>query len=156
MKTKTSAIAAAIAAAIAVSGLAMALNPVLVQADEAPPVYVGTEVMAPRVQGPVTFVTGGIGQAEASAMKQAAGQYALELEFLQQGTPRDAYLAGVTVRIRDARGWTMLDTQANGPFLLAALPPGRYSVEATHNGAVKYTHVDVYDGQHQHLVFEWA
>jgi hypothetical protein len=44
------------------------------------------------------------------------------------------YLADVDVRVRDARGNVVLEGVSDGPWLMASLPPGNYTAEATYGG----------------------
>src|ERR1700693_6633638 len=88
-----------------------------------------------RSQGSVTYVSGGIGKDESDAMKQAASRYSLAIEMASPASPRAEYVADVKIDIRDQRGATVLSTISDGPILLANLPPGRYTINATKNGA---------------------
>ena len=111
----------------------------------------------PEMQGNVTFMSGGVGDDEAAAMKSAAPGYPLELHFVQKATPRDEFLADVKVRITDRRSRNVvLDTVAKGPFLLAKLPSGSYNIEADHVGVVKRQTIEVRAGKHSRSVFVWA
>ncbi len=76
----------------------------------------------------VSYVSGGVGQGERDALQEMQGRFNVKLVFaLTAGN----YLADVHVRILNHRGDEVLKTVANGPILLAKLPPGRYTVEAT-------------------------
>jgi len=46
-----------------------------------------------------------------------------------------AYLADSHIKIQAARGQMILDTQLDSPYLLVDLAPGRYNVEAMHQGS---------------------
>lgn len=105
--------------------------------------------------GAVTYRTGGIGESEAKAMQQAESQYPLSLEFVEHARPRDEFLANVDVTIRDPAGTTTLRTVADGPFLLADLPDGRYTVIASEDGLQKVRHVTIASGKTEHVVIEW-
>jgi hypothetical protein len=111
---------------------------------------------AAKVQGPVSYVSGGIGDDQADAFRQAANSYPLELLFAQRGTPRDEYVADVRVTIRDNSGRVLLDTTSEGPFMLARLPSGKYRVDADYGGDVKRQTVDIQGGKHQRKVFVWS
>lgn len=87
-----------------------------------------------KTQGAIHYGTGGIGQDEVIAMKQAESQYPLSLELVQGAVPSNKYLAGVDVRIKDHVGKTVLNATSDGPFLLAKLPPGNYTAMAEENG----------------------
>jgi hypothetical protein len=95
----------------------------------------GSGTAMPPVQhaGDVAYVTGGIGVGEADAMKQAMARYPLAVEIVQHEQGSNLYTAGADVQIsRDGR--TVLETRAQGPFVLADLPPGVYQVEVMLNG----------------------
>jgi hypothetical protein len=107
-------------------------------------------------EGKVTYLSGGIGEREAKAMQEAAPKYPLEVEFIKkEPSGPAAYLANDKVAIRDRAGKTVLSTTSTGPFLLAKLPPGRYTVMATNNKASKARKIDLAAGKHEKLVFEW-
>ena len=142
MKRRTS----VIATAIAVSGLTLALNAMGAPANHVP---------ATHKQGEVTYITGGVGQTEADAIKHVAKYYPLELEFLRRAKPKDEYLSDVKVRIKDARDRMVLNITSNGPFLLAKLPAGTYTVSAERNHDVKNREIHIVATEHQRAVFEW-
>lgn len=106
-------------------------------------------------QGAVTFVTGGVGELRAQAFERAAGKYPLALEFIRAAKPRDEFLADVAVTITDASGTAVLTTTAEGPFLLAKLPPGEYQVSATFERSTQERAVKIGDTGHRRIVFEW-
>lgn len=83
--------------------------------------------------GPVSFVTGGIGDGEARAFERALPHHALAIELLEHAGTREAFTADARVRIADEQGHVVLAEQAQGPFMLVDLPPGRYAIDATLN-----------------------
>ena len=135
-----------ITAAIALCSVILALPPAAATAGDMP---------SPRTAGAITYLTGGVGRREADAIRQVAHYYPLELEFLLKATPNDEYLSGVRVRIRDAQQKLVLNVTAEGPFLLANLPAGRYTVSAERNGRIEERSVEVVHDHHQHILFEW-
>lgn len=96
---------------------------------------------AAQTQNGVSFISGGVGQDDADAMRAAAGRYNLHLLFAISGS--GDYLSGVHVTIRDRQGQTLVDTAADGPFFLAELKPGRYRITADNAGAAKSVTVAV-------------
>jgi hypothetical protein len=108
------------------------------------------------VQGVVSYITGGIGEDEAAAFRHAARTYPLEMLFVQKARPKDEYLADVRVSVRDRFGNSLLETTAEGPFLLAKLPAGKYKIEAEYRGERKHQSVEIRSGTHQRAVFVWA
>ncbi len=142
MKTKAS----IITTAIAVSGLTLTLNAIGAPASHMP---------ATHNQGDVTYITGGVGQTEADAIKHVAKYYPLEVEFLLKAKPKDEYLSDVQVRIKDAHDKMVLNVTADGPFLLAKMPAGKYTVSAERNGKVEHRQIEIAANEHRRVVFEW-
>jgi hypothetical protein len=142
MKSKKS----MIAAAIAVAGLTLTLNAFATSASYLP---------ATHRQGEVSYLSGGIGLNESDAIKHVAKAYPLELEFVLRAMPKAEYVANVKVRIKDARDKTVLKATAGGPFLLAKLPAGKYTVSANRDGKVMHRQLEIAANGHQRVVFEW-
>jgi hypothetical protein len=108
-----------------------------------------------ETQGAVSYRTGGIGQSEAQAMRQAEPHYPLSLVFAERAGPKNWFLANVQVTIKDQHGNTALKTFSDGPILLARLPNGQYTVTATDNGRSETRHITVASGKPDRLVFLW-
>jgi hypothetical protein len=142
MKAKASIIAMTIAA----SGLAFAVNAAGAPLSALP---------ATQKQGEISYLSGGIGQTEANAIKRVAKRYPLELEFVRKAKPKDEYLADVKVNIKDAHDKVVLDTTADGPFLLAQMPAGKYTISADRDGKVEHRRIEIAAKEHQRLVFAW-
>jgi hypothetical protein len=109
-----------------------------------------------QYQGGVTYVSGGIGQEEAQAFEAAASQYPLALEFAIKHTPHAEYTANVHVIVTDTQGTRVLDTHSDGPFLLAKLPTGRYTVTAERHHETLTRTIHVANHKPTHVMFLWA
>jgi hypothetical protein len=109
-----------------------------------------------QTQGSVTYRSGGIGHDEAQAFAAAASQYPLTLEFAVKHRPRAEFTAGVHVLIKDAHDKLVLDTQSDGPFLLAKLPTGFYTVTAEWQQQTHSQRVHVNPPRPAHVLFLWA
>ena len=103
----------------------------------------------------ITYLSGGIKQPEAEAIKHVARYYPLELQFLRKAKPTDEYLANVKVRIKDQHDKMVLNITSDGPFLLAKLPAGKYTVSAERDHDLKVREVQIVAAEHRRLVFEW-
>jgi hypothetical protein len=88
--------------------------------------------LEPHTQNGVTYLSGGIGPEEVSAIKAAQGEYNLRLLFAVQGSGQ--YLADVQVKLLDQKGNTVLDATSDGPYFLARLKPGSYRLVAESAG----------------------
>jgi len=131
----TPAMLAAVFAFVVASG-AMAQTAAPTQANE----IHRTGMPPTEQQGDVSFVSGGVGRDESTALRQARSQWPLALLF---SGPGSAYVADVKVQIANAGGATVLDTMSHGPHMLVRLPPGRYTVNATYSGVTRRQTVNV-------------
>jgi hypothetical protein len=113
----------------------------------------GTSMPASKTENGITYVSGGIGEEEAVAMKTAAKHYDLMLTFAERGT--GAYLADVKVKVNDQQGKTVLNTVSDGPIFLAKLPDGKYTIEVNENGKSLTRIVRVNHKHHDRLTFYW-
>ena len=142
MKSKMS----VIATAIAVSGMTLTLNAIGATESHLP---------AKQKMGEVTYIMGGVGQTEADAIQHVAKYYPLELEFLLNAKPKAEYVSDVQVRIKDAHDKMVLNVNADGPFLLAKMPAGKYTVSAERGGKIEHRQIEISAKEHQRVVFEW-
>lgn len=108
-----------------------------------------------KTQGSVTYLTGGIGKDEAAAVKAAESTYPLSIEFVQRAKPKDEFLANVDVTIRDHAGKVALKTETDGPFLLAKMPAGKYTVMAKTNGKTITRNLTIAESKPEHLMLVW-
>ena len=125
-------------------------------ASAAVPAMAAVSMPAERYQGSVGFVSGGVGEGEASLFRQQSGRHALEIGLFEHAGNTDEFTAHATVKISDRRGNTVLDARADGPFMLVDLPPGRYSVEATlSNDTLRKSAVWIAPGRTARETFEF-
>lgn len=84
----------------------------------------------------IAYASGGIGHSELQELHAERGRYSfwLTAAALRSG----AHLADVDVRITALRGDApVLELRMTGPWLFAALPPGRYSIEAAYRATAE-------------------
>ena len=148
------------AAVLLVSLAALAVQAAPADPPAAPAVTVSPSASAPALprehrQGGVTWMSGGIGLDESQAMQQAARDWPLTIEFARHDGARSDYLADVEVLVRDSRGHEVLGTRAQGPFLMARLAPGRYTVEAARGDQVLRRDVQIRAGQPARVLMLW-
>ena len=107
------------------------------------------------MNGQVEYLSGGIGVDEAKAIDNISQQCPLTLEFAVKDRMKADFVADVNVMVSDAKGHTALKAIENGPFLLAWLQPGRYTVDATFAGKTLHEKELVKAGQPAKRSFEW-
>lgn len=104
----------------------------------------------------LTYLTGGVGDAQQQAMKDAMPGYSLRLTFARPGSGN--YLADVKVRI-DQQGKgrddmkQVLDVVSTGPMLFAKAGDGDYQVRADYKGQVQTKTASIRNGEPRELVF---
>jgi hypothetical protein len=106
---------------------------------------------AARVDGKA-YVSGGVGEDEAQRMAALGNEYNLKLLFAAKD---GHYLADVAVTISDARGGTVLEAVAEGPFLFTRLAPGKYQVAASYGGVAQKRDTTIAASGRRELIFRW-
>ena len=102
------------------------------------------------------YVTGGFGENGADAFKQAESSFPLTLVFAEDaGGGSRPYVAEVKVVVKKADGEVVLEVPSAGPYLLAKLEPGTYTVEATYMGETKTQDVNITESQSSRHVMAW-
>lgn len=109
-----------------------------------------------KSQGDTTFTTGGIGSDESSAMFAAAKKWSLLIEMSEiDGSGRGVWIAGINIRVLNAKQQSILETVCDGPLMLLNAPPGQYTVEASYQGKLLKRSVVIKEGNPQKLSLFW-
>jgi hypothetical protein len=108
-----------------------------------------------KTHGEIQYVTGGLGEAEYVALRQAQCRFPLALEFLRRAVDHDTYVADVDVVVIDDHGVDVLAVRSDGPYLLAKLPDGDYTVRATYFGHTLERDVRVAASASARVAFVW-
>jgi hypothetical protein len=98
---------------------------------------------APSERDTPRFVTGGVSIEEAGALQRQRGDFTLWLVTAAQS---GAYLSGAEAQIVDRNGDTVLQTQLRGPYLMADLAPGVYTVRVNYGDQVREARVGIQPG----------
>lgn len=105
----------------------------------------GHAMAASAGAGGVTFISGGVGEDSEAKIKVEEKNYNLKCLFtLNEGN----YLADVNVVVTDAKGNKVIEHVTEGPYFLAKLPAGQYTVAATYEGKTQTRRVSVGKGLH--------
>lgn len=104
------------------------------------------------VRNGVSFISGGIGVDSQERLKAREKDFNLKLVFtLIEGN----YLADVGVTVKDAAGKTVIEQAADGPFFMAKLPAGTYSVTAASDGKAQTRKVSLRADRLRTEYFRW-
>jgi hypothetical protein len=128
----------------------------LIAGGAAPVAAADNALPEPQMAGAVQYVTGGVGQRESRAFLEHRREYPLAVEVYAREAGREIYTAGASIEVKTPSGDTVLHAEADGPFLLADVPPGRYTVEATLDGKSQRKSVTVEEDRTRRTVFVFA
>jgi len=103
--------------------------------------------------GKVKYVSGGVGEDSDARMHSLGKEYNLKLLFAAKD---GHYLADVALTIVNERGVKVLDTTAEGPWLFAALAPGKYRISATYAGTAVARDTTVPASGRREVFFRWV
>ena len=97
---------------------------------------------APQVNraGKISYLSGGVGKSEREQLRAREKEFNLKLVFTQVD---GKFVASVKVVVSDAKGRKLLEHVADGPFFMARLPAGQYSVAATYAGKTQTRKIEV-------------
>jgi hypothetical protein len=109
-----------------------------------------------KSQGAIAYITGGIGSDESGAMIAAAKKWSLLIEMSQiDENGRGVWIAGVDIRILDAKQNRLVETLCDGPLMLVNAPAGQYTVEASYQGKTLQRSITLKDKESQKLTLFW-
>ena len=103
--------------------------------------------------GDVRYVSGGVGQDESHAFVSSRSEYPLSIEIYAKQNGHDVYTSDAAVTVRDDRGDTVVQTRAQGPFVLVDAPPGRDSIDVTRSGRTETRHAQLQTGRTDRAIF---
>lgn len=110
--------------------------------------------LQPKTENGITYLCGGVGLDESTAMKQAARDYDLMSTFAAQD---GSYLADVKVEILDKGGAPILQTTCSGPIMLVKMShAGSYRIRVALDGHAQTKTAQLPSGHGtRRLVFVW-
>lgn len=100
----------------------------------------------------IRYASGGVGESEREELRAMSNQFNLRVMSAMQGGGE--FLADVQVNILDSKGATVLSATSKGPFFLAQLPNGNYTIEAVADGKTQKQSIQVGNSQAQ-VNFYW-
>jgi hypothetical protein len=134
---------------------ALAASAALGASASIPPAYLDHLPAEQMAESGVVYLTGGKTLEEANSVRRAAEEYPLELVFQEKDGARKHGLYDNPVVIRDAdSGQVVFAGRTDGPYFLARLPKGRYTV-TTHWDSWTFTKPVTLGDERARVVFEW-
>lgn len=112
-----------------------------------------TTDLQPQTANGATWLCGGVGLDESSAMQKLSRDYPLTLTFT---AGNGAYLSDVQVTVSQKGREPIVDVNCGGPMMLLKLPAaGNYRLKASVNGQVQERKLSLKSGSHQRLMLRW-
>jgi hypothetical protein len=108
--------------------------------------------MVKKYEG-IAYISGGVGVDELQKLQSMAKNYDLKLVFAAKS---GNYLADTHVVIKNTQGKIVLDTVSDGPWFLARLPAGQYTITAITAGRPENQKVVIKPAAHTVHYFYWA
>ena len=108
----------------------------------------------PQQQNGVSYINGGVGQEEQSAMRAQRADYNLLLTFATRQS--GAYRSDVQLDIVDAKGATLVSAANTGPMFYARLPNGTYRISAAAGGKVFKRSVKIGGAAPKEMTLHWV
>ena len=109
---------------------------------------------AQRSQG-VSYITGGVGEEESTAILAEAKQWPLLLELSQLENGRGVWIFGSQIKIANTKGAIIFDAKADGPYMLVNLDAGDYVIQASYQGVEQKRAISIKAGQPQKISIFW-
>lgn len=105
----------------------------------------------------IEYMCGGSGTGEAAFMEMVEPRWAASFQFaMNRAGSERMRVANVKLVVRDAyNGYQTLSVMADAPHLLARLPAGTYTVEATLDGLTLIQPLKVIQGMSTRANFVW-
>ena len=103
----------------------------------------------------ISYITGGVGEGETTAILSEAKQWPLLLEMSQIENGRGVWIFGADIKIINSKKQGIFDAQADGPYMLINLESGDYVIEATYQGVVQKRAISMKANSSQKISVFW-
>jgi hypothetical protein len=103
----------------------------------------------------ISYITGGVGTEESSAILAEAKQWPLLLELSQLENGRGVWIFGSQIKILNTKNTVIFDAKADGPYMLVNLIAGDYVIEASYQGVEQKRALSLKAGPSQKISLFW-
>ena len=103
----------------------------------------------------ISYISGGVGQEESTAILAEAKHWPLMLELSQLENGRGVWIFGALIKVSNSNKKMVFQAQADGPYILINLSPGQYLIDATYGGITQMRAVMIKVDQSQKLSIFW-
>ena len=117
--------------------------------------FVSAQIPDTKYSDGVSYISGGVGEGETTAILAEAKQWPLTLELSQLENGRGVWIFGATIKVINAKGKTVFDAVADGPYMLINLEPGDYSIEGSYQDVMQKRAVSIKANAPQKISIFW-
>ena len=103
----------------------------------------------------ISYITGGVGEGETTAILAEAKQWPLLLEMSQIENGRGVWIFGANIKIVNSKKQSIFDAQADGPYMLINLESGDYVIEATYQDVAQKRAISMKANSPQKISVFW-
>ena len=103
----------------------------------------------------ISYISGGVGESESTAILAEAKQWPLLLELSQLENGRGVWIFGSQIKIVNSKNAVIFDAKAQGPYMLINLEPGDYVIQASYQGVEQKRALSIKSDQPQKISLFW-
>lgn len=103
----------------------------------------------------ISYISGGVGESESTAILAEAKQWPLLLELSQIENGRGVWIFGSQIKIMNSKSAVIFDAKAEGPYMLVNLDSGDYAIQASYQGVEQKKAISIKAGQPQKVSIFW-
>jgi hypothetical protein len=103
----------------------------------------------------ISYISGGVGESESTAMLAEAKQWPLLLELSQLENGRGVWIFGSQIKIVNSKNAVIFDAKAQGPYMLINLETGDYMIQASYQGVEQKRALSIKSDQPQKISLFW-
>jgi hypothetical protein len=117
--------------------------------------FVSAQIPDTKYSDGVSYISGGVGEGETAAILAESKQWPLTLELSQLENGRGVWIFGAKIKVINAKGKTVFDAVADGPYMLINLEPGDYSIEGSYQDVVQKRAISIKANSPQKISIFW-
>lgn len=115
----------------------------------------GAQIPSTQHANGISYITGGVGEEESSAIVAESKQWPLFLELSQLENGRGVWIFGANIKIVNAKQQVVFEAQADGPYMLINLDAGDYLIEASYQGVIQKRTISLKANTPQKISIFW-
>ncbi|ANJ00201.1 hypothetical protein A8O14_08985 [Polynucleobacter wuianus] len=117
--------------------------------------FVLAQVPPTQHSGGISYISGGVGEEETTAILAEAKLWPVLLELSQIENGRGVWIFGANIKVVDSKKQVLFNAQADGPYMLINLEAGDYIIEASYQGVEQKRALSVKTNSSQKISLFW-